>query len=194
MKISFHKNARGQYFDQEGNPLTGEQVQDFVATAYAKIGLIFSGPELKSEADGWYVGVDDNDDSKYHWFFAYKTTPFGKKIFAMGHDGSPEAKKEMMEFRREQMLDKSKHFYVEASGRVEQIMQSWGLPKVPFEIAKMVLPGKQLEPQDEFAYSRAIAGKPFIKTMYGYPIIPHSASWKNALLQPAEGKGFARPS
>lgn len=188
MKLAFHKDARGQFYNQEGNPLTAEQVQDFVNTAYAKIGVMFSGVDLKSEADGWYVGVDDNDPEKFHWFFAYKNTPFGRKVFAVGHDGSTAAKREMLEFKRDVLFDRSLHVWGEFSGRMADLMQSWGAPKVPFEIAKMLLPGKQLQQVDEYSYIRPISGKPITKTIYGFPKVPHSASWRSPLLV-SEGRG-----
>jgi hypothetical protein len=194
MKIAFHKDAKGQFYDQTGNPLSAEQVQDFTATAYAGIGNVFTGEGLKSEADGWYIGVDDKDPNKYHWFFAYKNTPFGRKIFALGHDGSTAAKVEMMRFKKEVMQDQSLHVWMEASGAVQKLVESWHIPKVPFEIAKMLLPGKQLEPVDEYSYRRNISGTPFVKTIYGYPKVPHQATWKSALLEPVQGKGFARPN
>jgi hypothetical protein len=188
MRVSFHKDARSQFYDQEGVPLTAEQVQDFVTKAYAKIGVVFSGEELKSEASGWYVGVDDNDPDKFHWFFAYKNTPFGRKFFAMGHDGTPAAKKELLEWRRSSFINDETHPWSEASGRVADIFESWGIPKVPFEIAQRILPGKQLEQVDEFSYKRKLTGAggmAVVKTVYGYP---QAAMATHASL----GKGVAK--
>ena len=193
---AFIKTAKGAFFDQEGNPLSAQQVQEFVNTAYQGIGVSFSGEGLKSEANGWYVGVDDNDPAKFHWFFSFKDTPFGRKFFALGHDGSREAKKEMLQFKQDIWQNKSVHPWIEASGRIAQLMESWGIPKVPFETAQIILPGKQLQQVDEYSYKRALSGGgEYTKTVYGYPKVPHVAHVrKSALLQPAEGKGYSRPS
>jgi len=86
------------------------------------------------------------------------------------------------------MSDKSQHPWIEASGRVAEIMDRWGIPKVPFELARMILPGKKLEQVDEYSYRRSLSGGPaYTKTVYGFPNVPHQASW-----EPSQGKGYAR--
>jgi hypothetical protein len=135
------------------------------------------------------VGVDEVDPEKFHWFNAYKNTPFGKRFFAMGHDGTPEAKKELIQFKQEIMTNPAEHAWIEASGRLQQIIESWNIPKVPFEEVKILLPGKQLEQVDEYSYRRNIGGQNITKTVYGYPKIPQS--WQSELLKTGEGKGFS---
>ena len=196
----FTKMARGRFFDEQGNPLTPQQIDDFLNIAYKEIGVLFSGDALKQEADGWFVGVDENNPEKFHWFFTFKTTPFGKKIFAVGHDGSKEAKKELLQFKQEVLTNPNEHAYIEVSGRVQQLLESWGIPKVPVATAIKVLPGKKVIPIDQWSYERTISGttQKFVKTMYGYPkaasLIVKKWSWKpqyrsNLLKQQA--KGFA---
>jgi len=175
-KTSSSKAASGKFFDQAGNPLTGQQIDEFIATAYKGLAVLYTGEGLRKEGDGWYVGVDDNNPDVFHWFITYKNTPFGKKIFALGHDGSREAIAEMLMWKQGIMQEEG--MYIEASGRIEALCQKWNLPKVPVEKAEKVLVGKPITPEaDGFHYSREIQGKPFTKCMFGQP---HVASVKTA--------------
>lgn len=192
MKIqAFIKEAGGQFFDREGNPLSTEQISEFINTAYKGLEVIFTGEGLKQEADGWYIGVDDNDPNVFHWFFTFKITPFGKKCFATGHDGERQSKRDFLRFKKELMSDPTEHFYTEVSGKPEELYTSWGWPKVPSsEVAKM-LPGKQIHPIDEYHYERMIGGSLKTKIMLGWPkgiALDKAASWgfESSLLHPID--------
>ena len=166
----YRKTAGGKFFDKDGNPLTPEQIEEFVKIAYKGMEVIFTGEGLRNEADGWYVGVDDNDPGKFHWFFCYKKTPFGKKMFSVGHDGDRASIREMLQFKSAIMQDPSEHCYVEASGRPEKLYETWGIPKVPADEVSKFLPGKQIHPIDQYHYERVIGGSNKVKVMFGYPV------------------------
>jgi hypothetical protein len=165
----FQKDARGVYRDSEGNPLSTEQIDEFVNVAYKGMEVLFTGEGLRNEADGWFIGIDDTNSDVFHWFWCFKSTPFGRKCFAMGHDGTREAKRELLQSEKENLTNASQHYYIEASGAVEKLGESWGLPKIPVQEAAQMLPGKHLIPVDEFHYERFIAGIAKVKIMFGYP-------------------------
>jgi len=185
MKVAtFHRRAREEWFTSTDVPLSNEEIDRLLHSAYTKCGLdvLTTGANLRREASGWIVGIDDADPNYYRWFIAYKKTPYGNKIIFSGNDGQRESTSELKRIRMGLYNNPSDHFYSEASGPWEHLLEKWGIPKVPFSEAQEVLSGKTLtpEPDNEFSYTRAIGGKQVRKVMFGFPKVAASlSSWFN---------------
>lgn len=143
--------------------------------AYKDIGLYTNAEALLKEADGWWVGIDDNDPSLYRWFMAFRTTPFGRKIIYSGTDGSRIAITEFKHVRIWLFNDVEKHYYSEASGAMERLLERGNIPKVPVEKVQEIL-GKTIVPVDEYSYERTIGDGAKRKVMFGHPKISRFVS------------------
>jgi hypothetical protein len=170
----FYKRAGEEFFTPQQNPLSTEQIQKFLDIAYSRVpgGPLISASQLKQEADGFYLGVDDVNPDVIHWMRCYKNTPYGKKFFAVGHDGEKSSVKELLNFFSR---DKDGE-YSEVSGAPEGILERAGVPKVPVETVQKMMPNKKITPIDKFHYKRDIHGVMKEKIMYGRPLVPKFSS------------------
>ena len=94
----------------------------------------------------------------------------GKKFVATGHDGSSIAKSKIVN-RKAQLL-KQPGYYVEVSGKIEDILKAKGVePVTDEEMVRKVLGGKEIEWLGNGRYKRSIGGKEFEKILMGKPAI-----------------------
>lgn len=150
-----------------------KDIFDLINTAYAPIGgninYKSAADVLGSEADADYEVVNIDDDPEPDALDSYKTTSAGKKLTAIGHDGSPLAKSKVINHTA-QLLNQ-KGYYLEVSGKLKDILLAKGAPVVTDpELIKKVLKGKTIELNDDGTYQRFIGGEKHTKTLLGNPI------------------------
>ena len=150
-----------------------KDIFDLINTAYAPIGgnLNYKSEAdvLGSEADADYEVVNIDDDPEPDALSAYKNTSSGKKLTAIGHDGSPEAKSKII--NHEASLLKQPGYYLEVSGKLKDILLAKGAPVVTdVDLIQKVLKGKNIEMNDDGTYQRVIGGEKHTKTLLGNPI------------------------
>ena len=146
---------------------------NLINTAYAPIGgnvnYKSEADVLGAEADADYEVINIDDDPEPDALSAYKNTSSGKKITAIGHDGSPEAKTKVI--NHEASLLKQPGYYLEVSGKLKDILLAKGAPVVTdVDLIQKVLKGKILEFNEDGTYKRFIGGEPHTKTLLGNPI------------------------
>jgi hypothetical protein len=150
-----------------------KDIFDLINTAYAPIGgnLNYKSEAdvLGSEADADYEVVNIDDDPEPDALISYKEKDAGKKLTALGHDGSSEAKAKSL--NRMATLLKQPGYYLEVSGKLQDILLAKGAPVVKDkELIQKVLKGKKLEFNEDGTYKRFIGGEPHTKTLLGNPI------------------------
>lgn len=147
-----------------------KDIFDLINTAYAPIGgnlnYKSAADVLGSEADADYEVVNIDDDPEPDALISYKDKDAGKKLTALGHDGSPEAKSKSL--NRMATLLKQPRYYLEVSGKLQDILLAKGAPVVKDkELIQKVLKGKELEFNEDGTYQRYIGGKKHTKTLLG---------------------------
>lgn len=150
-----------------------KDIFDLINTAYAPIGgnlnYKSAADVLGSEADADYEVIDIDGDPEPDALISYKNKSTGKKLTALGHDGSPEAKSKSL--NRLASLLKQTGYYLEVSGKLQDILLAKGAPVVKDkELIQKVLKGKELEFNEDGTYQRYIGGKKYTKTLLGNPI------------------------
>jgi len=158
--------------DVKKNRNVQQDIFDIINTAYAPIGGHPDFPNADSvPADNNITDVIDTDaPDDVDAVVLSKTTPFGKKLTTLGSDGGAEAKREVLK-KAVEILN-TQGSYVEASGKILDILVARGAPVVKDEAAvRAVLKGKEIEWQGDGVYSRKIGGKAHRKTMLGKPRI-----------------------
>jgi hypothetical protein len=150
-----------------------KDIFDLINTAYAPIGgnLNYKSEAdvLGAEADADYEIIDIDDDSEPDALISYKEKESGKKLTAMGHDGSKEAKSKSLNKIAD--LLKKPGYYLEVSGKLQDILLAKGAPVVKdIELIQKVLKGKKLEFNDDGTYQRYIGGEKHTKTLLGNPV------------------------
>lgn len=151
-----------------------EDIFNLINTAYSPIGgninYKSASDVLGAEADADYEIINIDDDPEPEALIAYKDKESGKKLTAMGHDGSKEAKS--LSLNRLADLLKKPGYYLEVSGKLQDILLSKGAPVVKDQdIIQKVLKGKKLEFNDDGTYQRFIGNVKQIKTLLGKPLI-----------------------
>lgn len=155
-----------------GNRDVQQDIYDIINAAYGPIGGHPDFPNVSAvPADNNFTDVVDTDaPDDVDAVVLSKTTPFGKKLTTLGSDGGAEAKREVLK-KAVDML-KSRGNYVEASGKLLEILVSRGAPIVKDEnTVKTVLKGKEISWRGNGEYSRKIGTKVHNKTMLGNPLI-----------------------
>jgi hypothetical protein len=147
-----------------------KDIFDLINTAYAPIGgnlnYKSAADVLGSEADADYEVIDIDDDPEPDALVSYKEKDSGKKLTALGHDGSPRAKSTSL--NRMATLLKQPGYYLEVSGKLQDILLAKGAPIVKDkELIQKVLKGKDLEFNEDGTYQRFIGGKKYTKTLLG---------------------------
>jgi len=147
-----------------------QDIYDIINAAYGPIGGHPDFPNADAvPADNNITDVIDTDTpDDVDAVVLSKTTAFGKKLTTLGSDGGAEAKREVLK-RAIDML-KTAGNYVEASGKLLEILVSRGAPVVDSEdTVKTVLRGKEIQWHGNGEYSRKIGGKTHRKKMLGKP-------------------------
>lgn len=91
----------------------------------------------------------------------------GRKLVAVGHDGSKEAKDALKQIIAEDI--KMNRMWAEVSGSMATFCLNNGLPVVPNTNVGELL-GKEIISKDgEYKYTRVIGGSPHEKIIVGYP-------------------------
>lgn len=153
-----------------GNRDVQQDIYDIINAAYGPIG---GHPEFPNAdavpSDNNITDIIDTDEVEdVDAAVLSKTTPFGKKMTTIGSDGGPEAKREVLK-KAVEILN-TKGSYVEASGKLLDILVSRGAPVVTDEdTVRSVLKGKEIRWKGDGFYSRKIAGKEHTKKMLGKP-------------------------
>jgi hypothetical protein len=150
-----------------------KDIFDLINTAYAPIGgninYKSAADVLGSEADADYEVINIDDDPEPDALVSYKEKTTGKKLTAMGHDGTSGAKSLSVNHTAD--LLKKPGYYIEVSGKLQDILLSKGAPVVKDkDIIQKVLKGKELEFNEDGTYQRYIGGKKHTKTLLGNPI------------------------
>jgi hypothetical protein len=146
---------------------------DLISTAYAPIGgninYKSAADVLGAEGDADYEVINIDADPEPDAVSAYKKTPSGNKLTALGHDGSSQAKSKTINHYAD--LLRQKGYYLEVSGKIKDILLAKGAPIVSDpELIKKVLKGKSIELNDDGTYQRFIGGQKHTKILLGNPI------------------------
>ena len=150
--------------------MNAAELDNLIAIAYKKIGVVLTGQGLINEATYWESGC--NAEGKLAWFVAFKDTKHGRKILGWGQNGTPFAKERLLNSHRDMILDPDQHIYVEASGCIDAFMRRWHVPVVGIDAVRVILAGKEATPLPDDYYSRKLTDGPVVtKRMYGYPIV-----------------------
>jgi hypothetical protein len=166
---------KGQWVDLSSDEKVeyAKDIFDLINTAYAPIGgnLNYKSEAdvLGSEADTDYEVVNIDDDPEPDALISYKDKESGKKLTAMGHDGSSQAKSKSL--NRMADLLKKPGYYLEVSGKLQDILLAKGAPVVKDKnVIQKVLKGKKLEFNEDGTYKRTIGGEEHTKTLLGKPL------------------------
>ena len=166
---------KGQWVDLSSDEKVeyAKNIFDLINTAYAPIGgninYKSTADVLGAESDADYEVVNIDDDPEPEALISYKEKGSGKKLTALGHDGSPEAKSKSL--NRMAALLKEPGYYLEVSGKLQDILLAKGAPVVKDkDLIQKVLKGKKLEFNEDGTYQRFIGGEKHTKTLLGKPL------------------------
>jgi hypothetical protein len=166
---------KGQWVDLSSDEKVeyAKDIFDLINTAYAPIGgninYKSAADVLGAESDADYEVVNIDDDPEPEALISYKEKGSGKKLTALGHDGSPEAKSKSL--NRMVALLKEPGYYLEVSGKLQDILLAKGAPVVKDkDLIQKVLKGKKLEFNEDGTYQRFIGGEKHTKTLLGKPL------------------------
>jgi len=149
-----------------------EEIFKLISTAYSPIG---GHPNYKSskdvtgrEAEAEYEVIDFDKDDDIDALSVTKKKPSGNKFTATGHDNSRQAKSKVINHKAEKL--KSKGYYIEVSGKIEDILIAKGIEPIDDEeVVRKVLRDKEIEWLGNGKYKREIGGKIHTKTLMGKP-------------------------
>ena len=149
-----------------------KEIFDLIRKSYMYIGghPDFQSPDdiNENEANFWkYIDIDSDEEPDA--ITAAKTTSFGKKSVLAATDGTPEAKKALIQDKISEL--NSPGNYAEVSGRIAEILLQIGVPIIDNEEeVKKVLIDKQIQWLDNGGwYVRKIGGIDRTKIMIGKP-------------------------
>ena len=118
------------------------------------------------------ISEDNDDDPDIDIFIAMKSTPWGKKIAALGHDGKRKSRKAVMV--KTTKLLKSRGYYTEASGAIEKLLKRSGFENIKDESVIQEIMGHKgdiiLEGDGYYSRSLGSIGR-HTKTLFGNPIV-----------------------
>jgi len=149
-----------------------DEIFNLISNAYAQIG---GHPNYKSSGDvsgaegaSEYEVINLDNDPDIDAVNVSKAKTGGKKFVATGHDGSSLAKSKIVNHKAE--LLKQPGYYVEVSGKIEDILKAKGVePVTDEELVRKVLGGKEIEWLGNGRYKRTIGGKEYEKLLMGKP-------------------------
>ena len=143
---------------------------DLIKTAYAPIGghsNVKDKDDLPGEGDFFDV-IDVDGDDEIDAATVAKHKPAGKKIVALGHDGSSAGKSAAVNHQVDKL--KGSGYFVEVSGKMKDILMAKGLQPVMDEKAvRKALPNKDIKWNGDGTYDRKIGGSIHTKMMFGKP-------------------------
>jgi len=146
-----------------------KEIYNLINTAYKPIGghpNYSSKSDVKPPEEFEVYDIDYDDDVDV--VLVSKDRPAGKKSVAIGHDGSPKAKS--IAINKQVKVLKSRGHYVEASGKVKDILKSKGVAIVNDEaVVRKTLKGKNIKWHGDGTYDRKIGGSVRRKTLMGKP-------------------------
>ncbi len=163
---------------------------DLIQTAYHAIGghaKVKTPDDVLADPD-WnvWVGMDIHNDPDFDLISYGSKTPFGIKFSGVGHDGSPAAKKIYVDLRAKDL--KMPGYYVEASGKLADILIKKGVPVISDQATvekvlnkKVQWTGSNTEDQSSAGdgwYIRKIGPDEHSKIMLGMPNVSLSKSEK----------------
>jgi hypothetical protein len=157
---------------QETEEFAGD-IFDLINTAYASIGgnLNYNSASdvTDTQGDADYEVIDIDNDPEIDAVVVSKKKPAGKKLAAMGHDGSSIAKSKTI--NKQADLLKTPGNFVEVSGKIKDILLAKGVPVVTDkDTIEKVMKGKAMDIQDDGSYTRYVSGKETQKILLGKPL------------------------
>tara|TARA_R110000796_G_scaffold97782_2_gene205018 strand:- start:539 stop:1093 length:555 start_codon:yes stop_codon:yes gene_type:complete len=176
------KFFRNQYLAEgEWKDLSSKDLEDYkddiiglILKAYSYIGghSNFStsddiGKEAARGAD--YEVIDLDNDGDIDAVNVSKTKSAGTKFVATGHNGSSQAKRAVITHKIDRL--KRPGFYVEVSGKIQDILLKAGVHQVTDEATiEKALAGKDVIMNKDGSYKRKIGGAWHEKILLGQPI------------------------
>jgi len=147
-----------------------DEIFNLNQTAYKPIGghVKYKSPDdvTGAEGDSDYEVADIDDDPEIDVVSFSSNTPFGTKLKGMGHDGEKLSKRTIIKHHIDSL--KQGGHYLEASGRIEDILLDSGVPTIKDEeLIKKILKGKSIEMNDDGSYQRYLGGQKHTKRMFG---------------------------
>lgn len=161
--------------DLRDYPEIYDEVAALIDTAYAPIGghlKLRSADDIVAEIDHFDL-LDHDDDPQADAVLLGKHKG-GIKHVATGHDNERASKRELVRHKIE-LLREPGH-YVEASGRLAEILLDAGLPVVTDEATVRAVLGKPIAWVGDGWYERTIGGHPETKIMIGSPYVTNPDS------------------
>ena len=152
-----------------------DEVWDIFEKAYANIGgTNCDKSELLGDNIYWKLTKRNN---KITAACVYKILSFGRKLFLIGSDGTPQGKADLYQMMKEDSVQKERNFYAEVSDAPEHIYHDkYNAPYVDRDkVSKVLGPSKEITPvdneNDKYHYTRAIGPQKniYTKSMVGYP-------------------------
>lgn len=140
-------------------------IWEMYTSTYSKEGLTFSSDknELKRNYKATaFTNVNDSPDA----FIIYTPTKYGNKISLLGHNGSPDSKKLLID--RLKFLLNTNGWIMETSKKIEKLCNSFG---VPFVVDAVMVERILSQPVDwiDKGHYRTKSDKSVVKKMYGVP-------------------------
>jgi hypothetical protein len=147
-----------------------KQIFDLITTAYKELGgnLKFRSPADIFDPRKEYEVIDLDNDQQPNALSVSKQTPAGTKFVGTGHDGTKQAKRAVVQHKAE--LLRHPGYYIEASGRIKDILHAYKIAVVANEADVVkALGGKAIEWHGDGTYTREINGERVEKMMFGKP-------------------------
>lgn len=163
--------------EQTWRPLSSSEIEndkdelfDLINRAYAPLGghpNVTDPNDIKSAGDNYSV-IDLDDDPEDDATVTYKSRAGGKKLVAMGHDGSKPARQAAVAKTVSDL--KQSGYYIEASGKLLDILKAKGAAVVDDEeTVRKALKGKEIKWHGDGSYDRVLGGTTHRKMMLGKP-------------------------
>lgn len=163
--------------EQDWRPLSSAEIENdkeelfkMIDNAYAPLGghpNVTKPDDIKSAGDNYSV-IQLDDDPEDDATVTYKDRAGGKKLVAMGHDGSKPARSAAVN-KTVSDLNKS-GYYIEVSGKILDILKYKGVAIVnDEETVRKALKGKEIVWHGDGSYDRKLGGKTHRKVMMGKP-------------------------
>jgi len=146
------------------------EIFKLVNTAYKPIG---GHPNFKSKSDvktgaDEFIVIDLDSDPDIDALSGVKKSSAGIKFVATGHDDSKPAKSAAINYKVDKL--KQRGYYVEVSGKMEDILKGKGLsPITDEEVVRKALKGKDINWLGDGYYQRKIGSSLHTKIMFGKP-------------------------
>ena len=149
-----------------------DEVWQIITNAYAKIGGCNCEKEELFEDNIYWKFI--RRDGKITAVCLYKITPYGRKLFLLGSDGTEQGKKDIRQIMQEDISQEERNFYAEVSETPEYMYLKRGAKPVSTKDAQMILGDEKIitpTKEDEYHYTRKIGPQKNIyrKIMLGNP-------------------------